>query len=845
MALIAPKGWGELVERPTFQADPHPGPVARLWYPSLVRERLLRTLTFLVWAAVAGAVTGAVFGWGFAQLVHLPQVDRLDTIQLAAATRVLDRNGDEVASFAVEKRIPLKPDEIPDHLKLAIVAAEDVDFYSHSGVDPFAVLRAVYQSVKAWKLGARGGASTLTQQLALNLFLTREHTLIRKIREALLAIDIEKRYTKDQILTMYANLVFLGHGAYGVEAASRLYFGKPARALTLSEAALLAAIIPSPNRKFSPIQNPENALKRRNSVLARMLEHGFITREAYEEAVGEPLGANLHVRTHRTGGYYLETVRRELERTYGTDELYRRGLVVRTAMDPVLQKTAENAVREGLVALDMSLGFRRPRNVVETGEVSIAEEWDDPTWHPLVLEPGGMAHAVVVSVGRREARLRIADREAVLGPKAIRWTGFRSLRRVLKAGDRVLVRLPDPLPEGDGAFRVELLQEPSVEGALVAIDNATGDVLAMVGGFDFSRSQFNRATQARRQCGSAFKPFVYLAAFEQGFSPADTLFDCPFLLPDAEGQLTYCPKNYHGRYHGITTLRRALEHSYNATAVKLQQLVGGRAVIETAKSFGITTPLHPYASLALGSLEVRLVELTRAYAGFANLGEAPEPIMIREVDDRDGRALERHFPSMKRAAPPAADYLLVQVLRGVVLRGTGQRARNLPAVVCGKTGTTNDYTDAWFMGFSPRITVGVWVGRDRKDSIGRRMTGARAALPIWLRFMKAYLDGLPEEERKLDFPVPAGVVFSSVDGRTGLRATPSCPPSWVLLEAFLDGTEPTEDCPPELHEIVELPWPFQEPHYTPRPGEPMPTPEAIAVADERIAAEKEEEAAIH
>ncbi len=816
----------------------------RLCYPCPVREGWLRTLTFLVWAAVAGCVAGALAGWGFAQLVHLPQVDQMGQIQLAAATRVLDRNGDEVASFAVEKRIPLKPEEIPDALKLAIVAAEDEDFYSHSGVDPLAVLRAVYQSVRAWKLGAKGGASTVTQQLARNLFLTREHTLIRKIREALLAIDIEKRYTKDQILTMYANLVFLGHGAYGVEAASRLYFGKPAKELTLAEAATLAAIIPSPNRKFSPIQNPGNVLKRRGTVLKRMLKHGFITKEAYHEAMAQPLGVSLHVRRHSTGGYYLETVRRELERTYGTEALYRRGLVVRTAMDPALQRTAEAAVREGLVALDMSLGYRRPENVVEDGRVTSPGAWDDPTWHPLVLEPGGMAHAVVTEVGRNRAKLRIADREAELGRKAIRWTGMGSLRRALKPGDRVLVRLPDPLPE-DRPLEVKLLQDPSLEAALVAIDNATGDVLAMVGGFDFARSQFNRATQARRQCGSAFKPFVYLTAFEQGFSPADTLFDCPFLLPDAEGNPTYCPKNYHGRYHGITPLRRALEHSYNATAVKLQQLVGGGSVIDTAKAFGITTVLHPYASLALGSFEVRLIELTRAYAGFANLGEAPEPVLIREVDDRDGRPIERRFPAMKRAAPPAATYLLVQVLRGVVQRGTGQRARSLPAILCGKTGTTNDYTDAWFMGFSPRITVGVWVGRDKKDSIGRRMTGARAALPIWIRFMKAYLDSLPEADRKLDFPVPAGVVFSPVDGRTGLRATPACPPGWVLLESFLDGTEPTEDCRPELHEIVELPWPFQEPYYTPRPGEPMPTPEAIAVADERIKTDEEKAAAGH
>ncbi len=810
-----------------------------------MKERWVRLLNTLVWTAVIGCVAGALAGWGFAQLIHLPQVDQLQKIQLAAATRVLAGDGSEVATFAVEKRIPLRPEEIPQHLKLAIVAAEDADFYTHGGVDPLAIVRALFYSIKEWKLGAKGGASTLTQQLALNLFLTREHSLVRKMREALLAIDIEKRYSKDQILTMYANLIYLGHGAYGVEAASRLYFGKPARDLTLAEAALLAGIIPSPERKFSPIRNPEGALERRNHVLDRMLDLGFITKEQHDEAAAAPLGASLHVRTHRLGGYFLEAVRQELERRYGSDDLYRRGLVVHSTMDTALQEAGEKAVREGLAALDMSLGYQRPRNLVEDGTVADPSEWDDPTWHPLDLIPGGMAYAVVEEVNRRSARLRIADLHATLGLEGARWTGTSSLRRILRPGDRVLVRLPDPLPAEGEALAVRLLQAPSLEAALVALDNATGEIKALVGGFDFRRSQFNRALQARRQCGSAFKPFVYLTAFEQGFTPADTIFDCPFLLPDAEGQLTYCPKNYHGKYHGITPLRRALELSFNASAVKLQQLVGGQAVIDTARGFGISTPLHPYASLALGSLEVRLVDLTGAYAGFANLGEAPEPLLIREVDDRDGRVLERRFPAMKRAAPPAPTYLLVHVLRGVVKRGTGRAARSLPAKLCGKTGTTNDYTDAWFVGFSPRLTVGVWVGRDKKTSIGKRMTGARAALPIWIRFVKAYLEQLTEDERAQDFPVPAGVVFSPVDGRTGRRATPSCPPAWVLLEAFLDGTEPTEDCPPEMHEIVDLPWPFQEPYYSARPGEPMPTPEAVAAADERIRGDEEAAGAAH
>jgi penicillin-binding protein 1A len=418
------------------------------------------------------------------------------------------------------------------------------------------------------------------------------------------------------------------------------------------------------------------------------------------------------------------------------------------------------------------------------------------------------------------------------------------LDRILSPGSLVLVRLPDPLPEAPAedddqdwmpaALAVELLQEPEVEGALIAIDNRSGAILALVGGFDFGRSEFNRAVQSTLQCGSAFKPFVYMTAFQQGYTPADTLFDGPYLLPDAEGELTYCPKNYYGRYNGITTLRRALELSYNATAVKLQQLVGGDAVVETAKRFGISTELQPYASLALGSFEVRLIDLVRAFSGIANLGELPEPYFIAETYDRDGRLAERFFPRSERVMSAQVSYLMLHVLRGVVERGTGASASGIKARLAGKTGTTDQYSDAWFVGFSPRITVGVWVGRDLKAPIGKRMSGARAAQPIWNRFMSDYLETLDEETRAEDFSVPAGVVFSPVDWITGERAIPRCPHHGsIILEAFLDGTEPTQPCAERLPGLEELPWPFQLAFYDSKPGEPMPTGDAVNTADER------------
>jgi penicillin-binding protein 1A len=811
-----------------------------------MNRRLIKVLTWGVWSAVAGCLIGAACGWIVAQFLHVPQVDQLATFRPAATTRIFAADGEQIASFALERRVELRPEQIPDHLKAAIVAIEDADFYDHGGVDPKAVLRAAWYSLIDRRIGSRGGASTLTQQLALNLFLKRERTLRRKAKEALLAIDIEKRYSKDQILTMYANQIFFGHGAYGVEAASRLYFDKSANELELAEAALLAGIIPSANNRYNPFRRPQAALQRRNKVLNRMLELGFIDPETCAAAVSEPLGVGLHRERVDTGAYFLEMVRQEIERRYGTDALYTAGLQVHLTMNPELQRIAERSVREGLVNLEMDhIGFRPPPNVVEQELVASPEEYQDPSWRQLELEPGAMVRAIVTAVTRRSAELRIAEHQARLSLGDAKWTKASRLDRILKPGDLVLVRLPDPLREPTEEkeeeeetelepLQVALLQEPELEGALVAMDNRTGAILALLGGFDFGRSEFNRAVQSTLQCGSAFKPFVYMTAFQQGYTPSDLLFDAPYLLPDGEGELTYCPKNYYNRYYGITTLRRALELSFNATAVKLQQLLGGEAVVETAKRFGITTELQPYASLALGAFEVRLIDLVRAFSGIANLGELPEPYYIAEIHDRDGRLEERFFPRTERVMSAQVTYLMLHVLRGVVERGTGNSARTIKANLAGKTGTTDFYSDAWFVGFSPRITVGVWVGRDLKAPIGKRMSGARAAQPIWNRFMLDYLDTIDEEVLAEDFPVPPGVVFSPVDWMTGERAFPRCPHhTTTILEAFLDGTEPTQSCSERMPGLEDLPWPFQLAFYEPRPGEPMPTGHAVNVADER------------
>jgi penicillin-binding protein 1A len=788
-------------------------------------------------AIMTGVFGGAILGWVVAQSLHVPQVDLLATFEPAATTRIYAADGEQVASFALEQRVVLGPDEIPEHFKLAVVAIEDADFFNHGGVDPQAIMRAAWFSLLDRRMGSRGGASTLTQQLALNLFLKRERTLTRKAKEALLALDIEKRYSKDQILTMYANQVFLGHGAYGVEAASNLYFQKSASDLTLAEAALLAGVIPSANNKYDPVRRPENALNRRNKVLASMLELGFIDREAYEEAVASELGVELHRERVKTGAYYLEMTRQEIENRYGTDALYTSGLQVHLTMDRHLQQVAERVLRDGLVELEKNhIGYRRPPNVIKEEWAETVEEYEHESWKQLELEPGAMVKAVVTEVQTRSAAARIGEHTLRLDRQAVKWTGASSLKRILKVGDLIFVRLPDPLAwDEEMVLDVELLQEPEIEGALIAMDNRTGAILALVGGFDFQRSEFNRAVQSSLQCGSAFKPFVFLTAFERGFTPADTVFDAPMLLDDGTGELAYCPKNYYQQYYGITTLRRALEMSYNASAVKLQQLADSHAVVETARKFGISTELHPYPSLALGSLGVRLIDLVRAYSGIANLGVIPEPFFIAEIHDRDGRLQERFFTSSERVMSEAVTYLALSVLEGVIKTGTGNSARWLPGHLAGKTGTTDSYSDAWFVGFSPRITVGVWVGRDRKESIAKKMTGATAAQPIWNAFMGAYLETLTPEEQEEDFTVPAGIVFTPVDRFTGERAVPPCSyQTDVILEAFLDGTEPVDPCREEMGEVMELPWLFQVAYYEPKPGEPMPTLDAIEVADERL-----------
>ena len=797
----------------------------------------------LRWLAVGvfvGLGVGAVIGLALSRGVSLPAVEALTSFRPAAATEVRARDGSLIGTFSREKRIPLPADQIPALFRKAVIASEDANFYRHTGLDPRGIMRAALRNL--FNLGSSTqGASTITQQLARGLFLTPEKKLSRKVKEALLAIEIEQRFSKDEILTLYCNQVYFGHGTYGVEAASRFFFGKPAMQLTLPEAALLAGIIQR-NDQQSPIRQPARALMRRNYVLGRMLDDKVITRAAFEAARTTPLGVTPHYDRSATSAYFVEEVRRTVEDRFGSKEMLEGGLQVDTTLDPKVQAIAESSLRNGLVELQHRLGWSGARrNVLSEAGASLAT-WNDPTWRYLRWQKGELAYALVDDVKATTASLRIADRRVQLLADGVAWTGRTNLTRLTKRGDVLLVRLRDiPSAGTDHVATVDLEPEPSTESAMLVLDNRTGAILALVGGFDFERSEWDRSMQATRQCGSAFKPFVYLAAFERGFSPTDLMLDAPVLLPDEQNLPTYCPLNYERRFEGIVTLRHALEHSLNASATKLQQLVTGEAVIDVARRLGVKQPLAPYSSMALGSFELTLQELAAAYAGIANRGQVAEPYFIARVRNDDGQTLLENRPKVHQAIREDVAYLMTHVMEGVIQRGTAATAASLGAHLAGKTGTTDRYTDAWFIGFTPRITCGVWVGRDLKNPIGRKMTGAEAALPTWIKFMKAYLDSQSDSVRQEDFPVPAGVAMVAVDQRTGQRAIPECGDS-VILEAVPEGQQ-IDDCSDRMHRIIALPWKEQLAYYAYRPGEPMTTPESIAAAEAKLAGEKQDSGA--
>jgi penicillin-binding protein 1A len=764
--------------------------------------------------AFAIIVLGIPAGFVLAHAVRVPQVKSLEDYSPALITRIYDRNGIAFADYSIQKRIVVKKSEISPYLINGLIATEDADFYHHGGINPKAVVRAAVKDLIARKKVQ--GASTLTQQLARALFLTPAKDWRRKFNEALLTIQIEKDFTKDQIFELYANQMYLGHGAYGVEAASRLYFGKHAKDLTLPEGATIAGLFQHRGGYYSPIVHPDHAVLRRNVVLHRMLEEHYITREQYAQASNAPMVlASYKEESPKIGAYFAEEIRQYLERNpeYGAQDLYRGGLKVYSTLDLRIQQVVETALQRGLRNWDHRRGFRKPsRNLVTEGLDPAT--YKDPSWSNEPYGPDKLYPAVVLDVEQQNVTARIGKDEFHLGAPAYAWTHRKTLADIVKRGDVVQLRLDVDAKTKKQQWVVD--QVPAVQGAAVVLDVKTGEIRALTGGYDFALSKFDRAVQSRRQTGSGFKPFVYGAAFEKGLTPADTLFDAPIAIP--VGNQIYAPKNYYGKYAGIVTIQRALELSINVPAVKTYMMVGGKNVIEFARRCGITSDLPQYPSLALGAAGVAPLEMTAAYNVFANQGVFVKPRFIRRITDSTDKVLEEPLAELSEATQPQIAYELAHTMRGTIERGTAYEAHTLMSPLAGKTGTTNSYTDAWFTGFSPEFTVGVWVGYDDPSkTLGGGATGAEVALPIWIEIFKKF------EELKLrtprpNFDAPPGIVMVPMDLTTGRRGVGPC--TRVVEEAFIAGQEPDKDCSGASVEVSKLPYYLQRPFYQPKEAEP-------------------------
>src|SRR5271168_349861 len=705
--------------------------------------RVLFGLLVLV-AALVGATAGLLLVY----TTDLPQVDALENYRPSSITELYDDHGRVIGSFALQRRVVASYEDFPPVLRDALVSIEDKDFYTHSGINFWRIVGAAYRDVESG--GRVQGASTLTMQLARNLFLSPDRSFHRKVQEAMLAVQIERRFTKPQIFTLYANQIFLGHGVYGFEAASEFYFSKPAKKLTLAEAALLAGLPKGPGI-YSPINHPEKATRRRNLVINALLEDGKITAAQAADARSSPLVLHLQHDPNSLAPYFVEEIRRYLENKYGADQVHEGGLKVYTSLDVDLQRAANQAVLDGLAAYERRHGWKGSlENVVAEG--STIEKFAHPDWDDEP-EVNGYVHALVTSAGVGIATLKFGRYAAALGQADVTWTQGK-IQNLLKAGDICYVRIL--ALNADGKARVGLEQDSGAQGALMAIDNATGGIKAMVGGRDFEESKFNRATQALRQVGSSFKPYVYTAAIDRGAKPEDTVLDAPVTFPTASGP--YVPHNYDEKFEGTITLRRALAQSRNIPALKIADGLGIKTVIDYAHRFGITSNLPPYLPVALGAAEVTLFEQTSAFSVFPNDGVRVTPRYITKVEDNEGRVLEEDFPDVKDVISARTARIMTFMLREVVLHGTGIAAASLKYPLAGKTGTTNDFTDAWFVGFSPATTTGVWIGYDEKRSLGAKETGARAALPIWMNFMNAAMAGKDPGQFQPAPDVPVTVV---------------------------------------------------------------------------------------
>ncbi|MGA2207179.1 MAG: PBP1A family penicillin-binding protein [Terracidiphilus sp.] len=702
------------------------------------RRRKLAGRSAIAALILLAAVTGSLAGLTLVYSANLPQIQDLEQYRPSTMTDLYDRKGRIIGSFALERRVVVGYDGFAPVLRQAVISIEDKNFESHWGINVFRVAGAAWHDIRS--RGRAQGASTLTMQLARNLFLSSDRTAMRKVQEAYLAIQIERTFTKQQIFTLYGNQIYLGSGNYGFEAASEYFFSKHARDLTLTEAALLAGLPKGPVA-FSPILNPERALRRRNLVLSEMESDGAIPHAQAEEARNAPLGLRLAPPEGSVAPWFQEEVRRELEKHFGSEEVHEAGLRVDTTLDLDLQQAANRAVVEGVAAYERRHGWRgNLENIFASG--ATPDSYRHTDW-AVQSGPGDYVHALVTRALPLEIDARIGppDRqgsEIFLLPSDWQWTGVRYGDALVKPGDILYVRLTAATESG--ARRGSLEQDSGAQGALLAIDNASGDVLAMVGGRDYALSVFNRATQAERQTGSSFKPYVYTAAVEDGVKPTDIILDRPVRFGD------YVPHNYENDYRGAMTIANAFAESRNIPALKLAARVGIHKVIDVAHRFGVTSNIPPYLPVALGAVEITLEEQVASYAVFPNDGIRVAPRLVRKVSNADGIELWRETPAVDEVIGQQTARTMMALLRGVTQHGTGAAAAQLNHPLGGKTGTTSDFTDAWFLGFSPSVTCGVWVGYDSRESLGKKETGAVTALPIWIDFMRAAIAGKDGEQ---------------------------------------------------------------------------------------------------
>ena len=755
-----------------------------------------------IWTALIGVVIGGLGAFGLYTYISrdLPKISTLKDYRPPIITTVYADDGRKIAEFYNERRIVVPLAEMPEALITAFIAAEDSRFYKHQGIDILSIIRAFMKNLEAGTI-VQGG-STITQQVTKSFLLSPERSYTRKMKEAILAYRIEKAFQKEDILFLYLNQIYLGHGAYGVEAASENYFGKPAKDMNLAECAILAGLPQAPSR-YSPFKYPDRAKQRQIYVLKRMVEEGYITSNEATDAIN----TILDIQPRRNWfieevPFYTEHIRQYIEKKYGPDALYNDGLQVHAAVNIDMQKIGQEELEKGLRDLDKRQGYRGPMQHLAPEAIEPFMQDLQNEWTASVPGEGSIVSGVVVRVNDDEGAvtIRLGEGQGIIDISDMNWARKpnpevpyhdKMITRpsdALGSGDVVQVRLKSRGSESD-QWELSLEQEPVVQGALVSIEADTGLVKTMIGGRDFKKNQFNRAIQSRRQPGSAFKPIVYAAALDKGYTTATTIIDSPIVFRDEAQDFKWKPKNYGEKFYGPTLLRQALAKSRNVITIKILQDIGIDYVLDYAHKLGISSSLNRDLSLALGSSGVSLIELVTAYSVFNNQGYLVTPGFVTRILDRDGNELESYIPAREKVLEPSTAYIMTSLLEGVVQTGTGWRAKSLERPVAGKTGTTNDLFDAWFMGYTPEYTTGVWVGFDEEASLGKIETGSRAASPIWVDFTKRVLADSPVKV----FDVPEGVVFTQIDPKTGLL--PIAETEETIFECFKEGTEPTDYSP--------------------------------------------------